>query len=153
MWNDFHLFFVFILFILQKDLFNQTHCWCQRVVCLITFIMRHVAGHLCDGIKQALLHVRNVICKCAVSQCSYHAVFLCSLALNLSVVQSILKVSKNKFLAWLQINRKKGEKIWNTKKNTKNVKWIYHSISHLRGSFFSRCQFYDIFSIYFSIKS
>ena len=67
-------------------------CWCQRAAYSIIFTMRHVVGRLYDGTKLALRHARNVICKCAVSLCCCHAVFHCSLALNLSAVQSTLKV-------------------------------------------------------------
>lgn len=55
--------------------------------------MRHDAGLLCDGIRRALQRARNAICRCAASQCFYHAASHCSRASNLSAVQSTLKVS------------------------------------------------------------
>ena len=70
------------------------HCWCLKDVCSIIFIMRHVAGLLFDGIRRVLRHVRSAICKCVALRCFYHAESLCSLALNLSAVQSTLKVSE-----------------------------------------------------------
>lgn len=84
----FHNFF----FLPQKDLSNRMLYWCQRAACSITSTMRHVVGHLSDGTKLALQHARNVICKCAASQCCCHAESHCSLALNLSAVRSTLKV-------------------------------------------------------------
>lgn len=70
------------------------HCWYPKDVCSIIFIMRHVAGLLFDGIRRVLRHVRSAICKCVALRCFYHAEFLCSLASNLSAVQSTLKVSE-----------------------------------------------------------
>lgn len=68
-------------------------CWCRRAACSITFTTRHVAGRSFDGTKPALPPARNVICKCAASQCCCRAAFHCSRASNSSAVQSTLKVS------------------------------------------------------------
>lgn len=122
-------------------------CWCQRAVCSITFIMRHVVGRLFDGTKPALRHARNVICKCAVLLCCCHAEFRCSLVLNLSAVRSTLKVRERDLDSFFCVNilpndlPVTGEAAWEWhQRGLAMCSWekkiVYHSIyshSHLIG--------------------
>lgn len=94
------LFLIISLSILsQKDLSNRMLYWCRKAACLITFITRHVAGHSFDGIKLALQLARNVICKCAASQCCCPAESHCSQASSLFAVQNTLKVNRSFFIS------------------------------------------------------
>lgn len=78
----------------QRAHSNRMHCSYQKDVSSIIYITLRDAGLLFDGIKLERPPAKTVACKWEALQCCYHAAFHCFLALNLSAVQNISKVSR-----------------------------------------------------------